>query len=302
MESFKFVDEVVIGDNTEEIGFDFIDHFRRIKPDLLVVCDDDKFEKRKREICKEVGAEYIKLPKSKKYKGISSTSMIKKLMVPPFVPLRVDFAGGWLDVPRYAIEGSFIVNCSISPIVSLNNWLYEQKSGIGGSGAYAILNGEDGVKSEVNAGVGWQDPAIVTETGLCVWRSGKKPILEFKQNPDWLKGKMALLWTGEEHDTRGIADKNRDYSLLSTASRQAASAIIEKDLSRLQFAIKTNYGVQLKEGMKELPEIENATMKYCGSGFGGYALYLFNTQTNRDKFLCNKNTLRIEPYMQDFYE
>ena len=54
-------------------------------------------------------------------------------------------------------------------MVSLTDWCYEQKSGLGGSGAWALLNGHDGVESELNLGVGWQDPAIIRETGLCVW-------------------------------------------------------------------------------------------------------------------------------------
>lgn len=29
---------------------------------------------------------------------------------------------GWLDVPKHAREGAFIVNCAISPLVSHNEW------------------------------------------------------------------------------------------------------------------------------------------------------------------------------------
>ena len=46
-----------------------------------------------------------------------------------------------------------------------------------------------------------QDPAVINETGLCVWRSGSKPVLDFKRNGDMLSGLMALLWTGQPHDT-----------------------------------------------------------------------------------------------------
>ena len=116
-------------------------------------------------------------------------------------PLRVDFAGGWLDVPRHSREGAYVVNCAISPMVSLRDWNYEQKSGLGGSGAWALLNGEDGVEAELDLGVGWQDPAVIRESGLCVWRSGNLPVLEFKQNGEMLAGRMAIYWTGIEHDT-----------------------------------------------------------------------------------------------------
>jgi hypothetical protein len=36
------------------------------------------------------------------------------------------------------------------------------------------------VQSELDLGVGWQDPAVIRETGLCVWHSGPAPVLDFK--------------------------------------------------------------------------------------------------------------------------
>jgi hypothetical protein len=53
-------------------------------------------------------------------------------------------------------------------------------AGLGGSAAHALINGRDPVQSELDLGVGWQDPAVIRETGLCVWRSGPKPVLDFK--------------------------------------------------------------------------------------------------------------------------
>ena len=72
---------------------------------------------------------------------------------PDQAPLRVDFAGGWLDVPRHARQGGFIINCAITPMVSLREWNYKQRSGLGGSGAWALLNGKSGVDSEIALGV-----------------------------------------------------------------------------------------------------------------------------------------------------
>ena len=40
-----------------------------------------------------------------------------------------------------------------------------------------LLQGVCGVTSEIDIGVGWQDPAVIAETGLCVWRSGPLPSL-----------------------------------------------------------------------------------------------------------------------------
>jgi hypothetical protein len=45
-------------------------------------------------------------------------------------PLRVDFAGGWLDVPRFSRPGAFVVNCAVSPLVSLDDWPFHVGGGL----------------------------------------------------------------------------------------------------------------------------------------------------------------------------
>ena len=95
----------------------------------------------------------------------------------------------------------------------MNLWEYEKRSGLGGSAAWAILNGENGVNSEINLGVGWQDPAIIQETGLCVWHSGLNPELYFKRDGKMLKGLMAIHFSNNEHDTPAIVDNNRNNQL-----------------------------------------------------------------------------------------
>ncbi len=209
----------------------------------------------------------------------------------PSVPLRVDFAGGWLDVPKHAIPGTYIVNCAISPLVDLAEWPYEQNSGLGGSAAFSIAQGRNGVEDELNLGVGWQDPAIIRETGLCVWRSGNRPILEAKVNPDFLMGKMALYWTGKPHRTPDLVDMPRDYGLIARASRTAYTGVLDKSLYDLYYAVDLTYVAQLHEGMDQLPEFGEQAKKYCGGGWGGYALYLFDDRP--DGFL------NIEPYLHD---
>jgi galactokinase/mevalonate kinase-like predicted kinase len=214
--------------------------------------------------------------------------------------LRVDFGGGWLDVPKFSQPNAYIVNCAITPKVSLVSWPYEKGAGLGGSAAYAFLQVKSGVKSEINAGVGWQDPAIIAETGLCVWRSGKKPVLDMKANPDWLNGKMLIVWTGNDHIAPNITNLPRDYKGIKKAGLIAKEAVYKKDLKKLAQAIKTTYGVQIREGMKPLPNIKNSLAnKYLGAGHGGYALYLFASKTARDRAFKNtKKSIKIEPYIQ----
>jgi cytidyltransferase-like protein len=299
MASLEIVDQVVIGD-CEEQGLDFKEHFLRVCPDILAVTEDDQYGEAKRALCAEVGAEYVVLPKTPpQFTPVSTSSIVRNIRTPAYAPLRVDFAGGWLDVPRFAREGAYIVNCAISPLVSLNKWDYAQKSGLGGSGAWALLNGNDGVESELNLGVGWQDPAVIRETGLCVWRSGARPILHLKRNGDFLQGRMALHYTDIAHDTPGNVNKERDYDSIERAGAVAAEAVEQASLSQLGEAVGLSYALQLAEGMEPLPEAAGCLgRKYAGGGWGGYALYLFNSLESRDGFVASADCNRaIEPYI-----
>lgn len=298
LEAMSMIDQVVIGRGTDH-GLDFLEDFRRLRPDVLAVTEDDQYGDLKRALCAEVGAEYIVLPKTPpQYEPVSTTQLVKWIRAPIDAPLRVDFAGGWLDVPRHARAGDFIVNCAIQPKVSLRDWGYERNAGLGGSGAWSLLNGNTGVEDELNLGVGWQDPAVIRETGLCVWRSGHKPSLEFKSDGAMLGGLMALWWSGHPHDTPAMADQKRDYAGIGEASHIAREGVLSGDVERLGKGVAASYSVQLKEGMIPLPEANGCLgRKYCGGGFGGYALYLFGSEKERAAFLGSNPAARpIEPY------
>lgn len=298
LESLRMVDEVVVG-NGRELGLDFKDHFLRLKPTFLAVTEDDKYAEAKRALCDQVGARYVVLSKTPpKFKPVSTSSIVRHIRAPQVAPLRVDFAGGWLDVPKLSVPGGKIVNCAISPLVSLEEWPYEKFSGLGGSGAWALLNGEDGISSELNLGVGWQDPAVIRETGLCVWQSGGRPHLSFKTDGQMLKGRMALLWSGEGHNTPSNVAHQRDYDLIARAGNLAAAAVHTSDLAQLAEAVKLSYTAQLGEGMKPLPAVQDAlALKYCGGGWGGYALALFANEVARANFVSHHTGAKaIEPY------
>ncbi|MEI6323415.1 MAG: adenylyltransferase/cytidyltransferase family protein [bacterium] len=298
LEAMNMIDQVIVGKGMDH-GLDFLEDFRRLKPDILAVTEDDQYGDLKRALCAEVGAEYVVLPKTPpQYEPVSTSQLVKWIRAPKDAPLRVDFAGGWLDVPRHARTGAFIVNCAISPKVSLREWGYERNAGLGGSGAWALLNGHTGVEEEIKLGVGWQDPAVIQETGLCIWRSGAKPSLEFKSDGSMLKGCMALWWSGNSHDTPAMADQNRDYASIESASKVARDAVLSNDLALLGSGVASSYAAQLHEGMSPLPEAAGCLgRKYCGGGFGGYALYLFESQIQRKAFLEKDSASQaIEPF------
>jgi len=301
--SLTMVDRVVIGEG-KKVGLDFEDHFLRLRPDILAVTEDDRYGDLKRELCARVGARYHVLDKTPpQFTPVSTTQLVSCIRAPTHAPLRVDFAGGWLDVPRFARRGAHIVNCAISPLVSLRHWPYRARAGLGGSGAYALLRGDDSVASELNLGVGWQDPAIVAETGLCVWRSGPRPRLDIKRDGQMLSGGMALLWTGNPHDTPGVAHLKRDYDQIERAGNLAREAVLLENLQMLAEAVRMSHQAQRAEGMDPLPDVpESIACKYCGGGWGGYAVYLFQAQADRDHFVRQTAGVAIEPYLRNCCE
>lgn len=141
------------------------------------------------------------------------------------------------------------------------------------------------------------------ESGLCVWRSGPEPILERKINPDFLTGLMALQWTGQPHDTDILKSKQRDYKLIESAGLAAAQATLmnlpDDRLQELSRAIHLSHMAQQDEGMPRIQYGKALSAKYCGSGWGGYKLFLFAFAKHRDAFVNeNKHTVAIEPYMR----
>lgn len=305
IENLRVVDQVIIGTGIKP-GLDFEEEFLELKPDILAVTEDDLYGDVKRELCAKVGARYVVLPKTPpKFEPVSTSLIVSRIKAPSEVPLRVDFAGGWLDVPRFARKGAYVVNCAVSPMVSLRDWGYEKCSGMGGSGAWAMLEGRDPVESELALGVGWQDPAVISETGLCVWRSGEAPVLDIKSTGDFLEGRMAIFYTSKPHDTPGLANDERDYSRIAQSSLIARSAVFERNIETLAAGVSLYYSVQLDEGMEPLPVLPGSlARKYCGGGHGGYALYLFESREARDAAVANQPDLMkiVEPYCRKLFK
>jgi len=304
LESLETVDEVVIG-RDENLGLDFASHFERLRPDVLAVTEDDRYEVIKQKLCEEVGAEYVVLPKSDpKFEPISSTAIVKQMVRPAELPLRVDLAGSWLDVPELARADGFVVNCAITPGISLWEWPYESEAGLGGSAAWVMLQGEQPLETEMAQGAGWQDPAVIAETGLCVWRSGKRPVLDLKRSGDLLKGRLALYWTEKREERTWLQrqwNSPRDLAAIAAASQIAREAVLNEDIEKLAAAMQATYKMQLAEGMSPLPEGDALVMKYCGRGWGGYAVALFACQADRDQQTSaeGERWRSIEPFCRE---
>lgn len=300
--SLEQVDEVVLSTD-EDAALSFETAFLQVKPDILAVTTDDRYKETKRRFCESHGVEFVVLEKAApEGKTASSVEMLNRIKAPTHAPLRVDFAGGWLDVPENAIPGEFVVNCSISPTVSLKEWLYRKGAGLGGSGGWSVLNGWDPVASELGLGVGWQDPAVIAETGACVWKSGARPVLDFKNTGEFLRGRMAVYDTRIEHNTPGLACLKRNFRKIAKAGRVARLGVQEQDITVLSIGVQMSYKLQLEEGMHPLPKIGDCLAhKYCGGGHGGYAVYLYETPEAREEALeACEDLYPIEPYCRTF--
>jgi len=220
-------------------------------------------------------------------------------MPPREVPLRIDFAGGWLDVPALARPLGRIVNVAIAPKVTSDDLATGIYSGLGGSAARSILSGKGAVEAELAAGAGWQDPAVIAETGLCVWQSGPFPILLQKDTGEILRGRMAVLWTRpRDSGTGDLRQLPRDLEAIEAAGALAAKAVATSSLDRLCAAVERTYAAQLAEGMCPLPNAGELARKYCGSGHGGNAVYIFRYPEQRDAFVSRTPGSRaVESYL-----
>ncbi len=302
LNALSMVDEV-IPSTDEDRELSFRSAFLQAKPDVLAVTTDDRFKDAKAAFCREQGVKFVVLEKTlPAHMQTTSRQVLERIKAPNHAPLRVDFGGGWLDLPENAIEGEYIVNCSISPTVSLKEWNYRQGAGLGGSGAWSVLNGWDPVKSELGIGTGWQDPAVIAETGACVWKSGQYPVLDFKNTGAFLAGRMAVYDTRIHHHTPGLAGLERNFTKIAKAGRVARLGVQQQDVAVLAVAVQLSYQIQLDEGMAPLERIGNSLAhKYCGGGHGGYVLYLYETPEARTQAIASCPDLYpVEPYCRTF--
>ena len=79
LESLRMVDEVVSSSNSDDPIFDFKDNFIRLKPQILVVTEDDKNVEKKRAFCVEHDAQLVVLPKTNRFERVSTTDLRKRI-------------------------------------------------------------------------------------------------------------------------------------------------------------------------------------------------------------------------------
>ena len=146
--ALESVDYTVLND--DEVGdgkIDFIQLWKSFKPDIFVLNDDDSGIEPKAKLCRRLGVEMKLVSRSvpPELKPTSTTAIIEKISFRFRAPLRIDFAGGWTDVPAL-LDGKkgYVSNLAIKPHIELSDGVfnmagYPRGSGISTSTAVELL-------------------------------------------------------------------------------------------------------------------------------------------------------------------
>jgi cytidyltransferase-like protein len=136
--------------NSRELGehkIDFKQILEVLRPDVFVVNSDDSDVAAKRALCDDLGIEIriVERTVPAELEPTSTTRIIDKINFKYKAPLRIDFAGGWTDVP-FIMTGrkGFVSNVTISPLIELGNEHfnfsgYPRGSGLSTSTAVKLL-------------------------------------------------------------------------------------------------------------------------------------------------------------------
>ncbi len=136
--------------NDHEIGegkIDFKNIMRSLKPDIFILNEDDSSIPPKQKLCDEVGVtiQFVGREVPKELMSTSTTNIINKINYSLKAPLRIDFAGGWTDVP-FIMNGKkgYVSNIAIRPLVEykggkFNFSGYPRGSGLSTSTAAKLL-------------------------------------------------------------------------------------------------------------------------------------------------------------------
>lgn len=219
---------------------DFENILIKLRPDVFVLNDDDSGIKEKKEICDKTGTE-IKLVSRivpEELEATSTTRIIDKINFKYRAPLRMDFAGGWTDVPFIMGDmKGFVSNVTIKPLIEYKNGQfnfsgYPRGSGLSTSTAAKVLElissktynsdsktlsqiGEDLFNlenTELNWAIGRQDQYSIVFGGFNCFEFGKDYAkkIEFnitKEILDEFKKNLLLIHTGTSRNAQSAVEQ-----------------------------------------------------------------------------------------------
>ena len=136
--------------NDDEIGegkIDFSKVMTELKPDVFILNEDDSSVEPKQKLCDALGVkiEFVSREVPEELMPTSTTNIINKINYSLKAPLRIDFSGGWTDVP-FIMNGQkgYVSNVAIRPLVEykggkFNFSGYPRGSGLSTSTAAKLL-------------------------------------------------------------------------------------------------------------------------------------------------------------------
>lgn len=247
--------------NDDEIGggkIDFKNVLTELKPDIFIVNDDDSSIEPKKTLCDdlEIKIEFVAREVPEELLPTSTTNIINKINYSLKAPLRIDFAGGWSDVP-YIMGGKkgVVSNVAIRPLVEykagqFNFSGYPRGSGLSTSTAAKLLemlnsktyNAEP--KSLANIGedlfnlenqelqwfIGRQDQYGIVYGGFHCFEFGDdyaKPldINISKETLEKFRSKLLLLHTSESRNAQvAVEEVYKNY--LTSDGQEAISELV----------------------------------------------------------------------------
>ncbi len=239
--SLQDVDYATLNDHEIAEGkIDFKHIIESLQPDIFVLNDDDSAIAEKKKICDGIGTkiEYVSRIVPSELEATSTTRIIDKINFKYRAPLRIDFAGGWTDVP-YIIEGmaGYVSNVAIAPLIEYKNGQfnfsgYPRGSGLSTSTAAKLLEmissksynsdsktltqiGEDLFNlenTELNWAIGRQDQYSIVYGGFNCFEFGRDYAKQIDINIpreilDKFKKNLLLLHTGVSRNAQSAVEQ-----------------------------------------------------------------------------------------------
>ena len=307
LQAMEVVHEVVVGSGSGRM--DFVPELRRIQPDVFVV-NEDGDDIAKRELCRELGIEYVVLDRSPA-KGLppqSSTEVANQLAL----PYRLDLAGGWLDQPWISQHSPGpVLTISLEPVHAFSHragmatstrrramrlWGRGMLPGDPEEQARILFSFENppGTK-EIS---GSQDALGIVLPGLNrLWYNGDywperiDRVLD-DSTLDWLEDHLRLVYLFERPADYDVLKEthigSNQVAMLSRYADCVWESILKKDLARLGHYMTACFRMQVSMFPAMVnPEIEETINKYLdrvqgvkisGAGGGGYLVFTTNQE------------------------
>jgi cytidyltransferase-like protein len=138
---------VLNGDEIKPGKIDFENIISQLRPDIFILNEDDSALKEKKEMCSKYGIEiqFVTRVVPPELEATSTSRIIDKINFSYKAPLRIDFSGGWTDVP-FIMDGElgYVSNVAIKPHIEYKNGKfnfsgYPRGSGLSTSTAAKVL-------------------------------------------------------------------------------------------------------------------------------------------------------------------